>query len=57
MRSVKEIRCERDGRMLFKIIDDEYIEITCSKCGLKQTYKLPKRQLTDYTPSGKIVLK
>jgi len=57
MRSKKEIRCHKDGRLLFKIIDDEYIEISCPKCGLIQTYKLPKRQLTDYTPSGKIVLK
>lgn len=57
MRSVKEVRCERDGRMLFKVIDDEYIEITCSKCGMKLLYKLPERQLTDYKPSGRIVLK
>lgn len=57
MRSVKEVRCERDGRMLFKVIDDEYIEITCSKCGMKLLYKLPERQLTDYKPSDRIVLK
>jgi len=57
MRSRKEVRCKKDGRILFVIVDNEYIEIKCSKCGLKQTYKLPEKQLTDYTPSGKIVLK
>ena len=57
MRSRKEIRCKKDGRLLFVIVDNEYIEINCSKCGLKQTYKLPEKQLTDNKLSGRIVLK
>ena len=57
MRSRKEIRCKSDGRLLFVIVDNEYIEINCSKCNLKQTYKLPDKVLTNQISSGKIVLK
>ena len=57
MKSRKEIRCERDGRLLFVIVDNEYIEINCSKCNLKQTYKLPDRPLTSLPHSDRIVLK
>jgi phage FluMu protein Com len=56
MRNTKEVRCKNDGKLLFKIIDDEYIEIVCSKCKRKLLYKLPK-SLTSYIPSGRIVLK
>jgi len=57
MRSVKEVRCHKDGKLLFKIIDNEWIEISCPKCKTKQLYKLPDRPLTDYINAGRIVLK
>ena len=57
MKSRKEIRCKNDGRLLFVIVDNEYIEINCSKCGLKQIYKLPINPLTDLPQSDRIVLK
>lgn len=56
MKSTKEVRCEVDGRMLFKIIDDEYLEITCSKCGRKLLYLLPTRPLTAYKKSDRIIV-
>lgn len=56
MKSTKEVRCEVDGRMLFKIIDNEYLEITCSKCGKKLLYPLPTRPLTAYKKSGRIIV-
>lgn len=57
MKSRKEIRCEKDGRLLFVIVDNEYIEINCSKCGLKQKYEIPDKILTNQISSGRIVLK
>ena len=57
MKSRKEIRCKSDGRLLFVIVDNEYIEINCSKCGLKQIYQLPDKVLTSIMPSDRIVLK
>jgi len=56
MKSRKEIRCPVHGKLLCVIIDDEYIELYCSKCKKKYLYKLPKN-LTSYIPSGRIVLK
>ena len=59
MRKVREVRCQRCGKLLFKIIDDEYIEIYCTRntCKNKLIYKIPEKPLTEHIPSGKIVLK
>ena len=56
MSKTKEVRCVIDGRMLFKIIDDEYLEISCSKCGRKLLYPLPTRPLTVYKKSDRIIV-
>lgn len=56
MAKIKEVRCEVDGRMLFRIIDNEYLEISCSKCGKKLLYPLPTRPLTAYKKSGRIIV-
>jgi len=57
MRSVREIRCKVHGKLLFKIIDNEWIEVYCDKCKKPQRYKIPERLLTDYINAGRIVLK
>lgn len=58
MRSEKEIRCPKCGRLLFKIIDDEKIEIYCSKgCKPILIYELPQRNLTAYKEAGKIIIR
>jgi len=58
MRSTREVRCPKCGRLLFKIIDEEEIEILCSKgCRPALRYKLPQRNLTVYKEAGKIILR
>jgi phage FluMu protein Com len=47
MPTIKEVRCEDCGDLLFKVIDEEYIEIICGRKKHKTLWKLPKNILTN----------
>ena len=57
MRKVREIRCRQCGDLLFKVIDEQYIEIVCGRKKHKTLWEMPERPLTDNNKIGKIVLK
>ena len=57
MRKVREIRCKECGDLLFKVIDEQYIEIVCGRKKHKTLWEMPNRPLTDNINIGKIVLK
>jgi len=57
MRKVREIRCGQCGDLLFKVIDEQYIEIVCGRKKHKTLWEMPKRPLTEKINIGKIVLK
>jgi len=56
MEKVKEIRCPVHGKLLFKIIDYEYIEVWCDKCKKRQRYKIPRKPLTQNNKISKMIL-
>ena len=57
MKKIREIRCKECGDLLFKVIDDQYIEIICGRKKHKTLWEMPKRPLTDNINAGRIVLK
>ncbi len=57
MRKIREIRCKECGDLLFKVIDDQYIEIICGRKKHKTLWEMPERPLTDNNIIGRIVLK
>jgi len=57
MRKIREIRCKQCGDLLFKVIDEQYIEIVCGRKKHKTLWEMPKRPLTYNKKIGRIVLK
>jgi len=57
MKKIREIRCKECGDLLFKVIDDQYIEIICGRKKHKTLWEMPERPLTDNINAGRIVLK
>jgi len=57
MRKIREIRCKQCGDLLFKVIDDQYIEILCGRKKHRTLWEMPERPLTEKINIGKIVLK
>jgi len=57
MRKIREIRCKQCGDLLFKVIDDQYIEILCGRKKHRTLWEMPERPLTDNKKIGRIVLK
>jgi phage FluMu protein Com len=58
---IVEVRCGNCNKQLFKIIDDRYIEITCSRVGCdykhrKLIYDMKGKELTNKKFPGKIIL-
>jgi len=57
MAKIVDVRCEICGKLLFQIIDDEWIKIYCTRNKAhKLLYHLPQRPLTQYKESDKIIL-
>jgi phage FluMu protein Com len=56
MGKIKEVRCGECGDLLFKIIDEEYIEIVCGRKGHKTLWKIPKILLTNYKEPNKLYI-
>ena len=53
--AMKEIRCKRCGRMLFRGIIRE-VEIKCPKCGYLQiVYDFPPKRVDNFDQPGKII--
>ncbi|MFW6122466.1 MAG: hypothetical protein ACOC80_16415 [Petrotogales bacterium] len=54
---VVDIRCPECNKTLFKIIDDRYIEINCTRCKAKKlTYDLKKSALTKNKFPDRLIL-
>jgi phage FluMu protein Com len=56
MQKLREIRCGDCGDLLFKIIDEEYIEIICGRKGHKTLWRIPEPHLTNKKEPDKLYI-
>jgi phage FluMu protein Com len=56
MQKVREIRCGDCGDLLFKVIDEEYIEIICGRKGHKTLWRIPETHLTNKKEPDKLYI-
>lgn len=56
MPKMREIRCGDCGDLLFKVIDEEYIEIICGRKGHKTLWRIPETPLTKYMKPDKLYI-